>query len=139
VAVKSYLANFDNFGVTVNGRDVPQRTRAQFQEWLAARPGRQEVFERARAEALRSLEQQKARDTQAALEKARAKKSVSDITWSGDSTCFASLHYSKNARGVFADFIGPTAGEWFFPMSRSDAKAFFDSDSVGSYFNDEIR
>jgi hypothetical protein len=140
MAVKSYLSQFDDFGMSlsVNGSAVPQRSRAEFDQWLTARPGRQAAYEKARAEMQAAQERAKAAEKQAALEKARKKKSYWDVEWNGDSACFASLSYSKNAGGVFAEFIGPAAGEWFYPMSRSEAREWF-ADDVGEYFNDEIR
>jgi hypothetical protein len=64
----------------------------------------------------------------------RAKTLVADTS---GSECFASLTYQDGT--VTADFIGPTAGIWEFDMSLSEAREWFDSDSLGGYFNDEIR
>jgi hypothetical protein len=41
---------------------------------------------------------------------------------------------------VTASFIGPAAGEWQYEMSRADAKEWFnDPESLGKYFNDNVR
>ncbi len=40
---------------------------------------------------------------------------------------------------VTASFIGPAAGEWEYDMSLAEAREWFNSDSLGGYFNDEIR
>lgn len=55
------------------------------------------------------------------------------------SSAFLFLAYSKAAGGVIASFANPTRGEWFYPMGRKDAKDWFNSDSLGGYFNDVIR
>lgn len=55
------------------------------------------------------------------------------------STCFDYLVYSKADGGVFANFINPTRGMWFYPMSRAEAKEWFDAASLGGFFNDAIR
>jgi hypothetical protein len=122
---------FDALGmsVSVNDRVVAQRTDSQFQQWLDARPGRRAAYEKSKAE------QQKA----AQNPERSNKRSFRDIEWDGDSTCFSSLEYSHADGGVWAEFIGPAAGVWFYPMTRAGAKDFFAADSVGSYFNDEIR
>jgi hypothetical protein len=60
-------------------------------------------------------------------------------TWDGNSTCFADLEYDADAGGVWAEFIGPAAGTWFYPMSAADARDWFNDESVGGYFNDYIR
>jgi hypothetical protein len=56
-----------------------------------------------------------------------------------DSTCFSDLVYSSKDGGVFASFIGPGAGDYFYPMSRADAKAWFDDSSLGAFFNAFVR
>lgn len=56
-----------------------------------------------------------------------------------DSTCFSDLVYSRKDGGVFATFIGPSAGDYFYPMSRADAKAWFDDSSLGAFFNAFVR
>lgn len=55
------------------------------------------------------------------------------------STCFDDLVYSRKDGGVYADFARPTIGTWFYPMSRADAQEWFESDSLGSFFNAFIR
>lgn len=143
MAVKSYLSAFDDFGMSlsVNGNVVPQRSRAEFDQWLNARPGRQASYEKAKLEMQAAQERAKAAAKQAALDKARKKRSLFDIEWDGDSDCFSSLSYSRNAGGVFAEFIGPAAGTWFFPVSRRQAREWLieNGDDPGGYFNDEIR
>lgn len=53
------------------------------------------------------------------------------------STCFDSLTFKNGV--VRASFVGPASGVWEYPMSRADAKEWFDSDSLGGFFNDEVR
>ncbi len=67
----------------------------------------------------------------------RSKPFAADVS---GSTCFDSLIYQDGV--VTASFIGPSAGEWSYEMSRNDAKEWFaeaDGGSLGSYFNDNIR
>jgi len=59
------------------------------------------------------------------------------MVWDGDSTCFSDLRYSPSAGGVYATFTDGSS--YFYPMSRSDARAWFESSSVGGTFNAEIR
>jgi hypothetical protein len=54
-----------------------------------------------------------------------------------DSECFSDLRYSKSAGGVYATFRR-TDTQYFYPMSRADALAWF-ADDLGEYFNAEIR
>lgn len=58
------------------------------------------------------------------------------MVWDGDSACFSDLRYSPSAGGVYATFTDGSS--YFYPMSRSDARSWFDSD-VGRTFNAEIR
>ena len=68
----------------------------------------------------------------------RAKKANrGGLTAEQDSTCFDELVYSQSAGGVFASFAD--GSDYFYPMSRSEAQDWFDDDSLGSYFNSEIR
>jgi len=53
------------------------------------------------------------------------------------SSCFDSLTFKNGV--VRASFIGPAAGVWEYPMSRADAKEWFDDASLGGYFNDNVR
>jgi hypothetical protein len=140
MAIKPFLGNFD-FDISVNGNSVPQRSRAEFDQWLNARPGRQASYEKAKAEMQAAQQRAKGAEQQAALEKARAKKSFRDIEWDGDSDCFDFLEYSHAAGGVFASFANKTVGEWFYPMSRKEAREWLveNGDAPGEYFNDEIR
>ena len=64
----------------------------------------------------------------------RAKTLVADTS---GSECFDSLVYRDGT--VTASFIGPAAGEWRYDMSLAEAREWFNSDSLGGYFNDEIR
>jgi hypothetical protein len=59
------------------------------------------------------------------------------LTAEQDSTCFDELVYSQSAGGVFASFA--KGGDYFYPMSRKEAQEWFDDDSLGEYFNAEIR
>ncbi len=68
----------------------------------------------------------------------RAKKANrGGLTAEQDSTCFDELVYSQSAGGVFASFTD--GSDYFYPMSRSEAQDWFDDDSLGGYFNSEIR
>jgi hypothetical protein len=53
------------------------------------------------------------------------------------SECFDSLTYKDGT--VTASFIGPAAGEWDYEMSLSEAREWFGDDSLGGYFNDNVR
>jgi hypothetical protein len=64
----------------------------------------------------------------------RAKTLSADCS---DSECFDRLTYRDGV--VTASFIGPAAGEWEYDMSLAEAREWFNSDSLGGYFNDEIR
>lgn len=59
------------------------------------------------------------------------------LEWDGESTCFADLQYDADAGGVYADFH--RGGTYFYEMSRSDARQWFEDDSAGGYFNDVVR
>lgn len=54
------------------------------------------------------------------------------------SECFNSLFYSKSMGGVIATFANPTTGDWFYEMSKQQAREWF-SDDLGRYFNSEVR
>ena len=57
-----------------------------------------------------------------------------------DSECFDELLYSAADGGVFASFANKTRGVWFYPMSRREAKQWFDAtEGLGEFFNSEIR
>jgi hypothetical protein len=64
----------------------------------------------------------------------RAKELVADTS---GSECFDSLVYKNGV--VTASFIGPAAGVWEYDMSLAEAREWFSSDSLGEYFNSEIR
>lgn len=64
----------------------------------------------------------------------RAKTLTADTS---GSTCFDSLTYRNGT--VTASFIGPAAGEWDYEMSLAEAREWFSDDSLGGYFNDNIR
>jgi hypothetical protein len=64
----------------------------------------------------------------------RAKELKADTS---GSTCFDSLTFKNGV--VTASFANPTIGVWEYEMSRSDAKEWFDSDSLGEFFNSEVR
>jgi hypothetical protein len=63
------------------------------------------------------------------------------VEWAGDSECFADLEYSAADGGVWATFNrgGQTPAPYFYPMSKAEARDWFDDDSVGAYFNDAVR
>lgn len=53
------------------------------------------------------------------------------------SSCFDSLTYRNGL--VTASFIGPAAGIWTYAMSKEDAREWFNSGSLGKFFNAVIR
>ncbi len=80
------------------------------------------------------------RALQKELKPAPAKRASRAKTLEADcsgSTCFDALSYRDGT--VTASFIGPAAGEWTYEMSRADAKEWFSADSLGEYFNSEVR
>jgi|SRR5579864_5385851 len=62
----------------------------------------------------------------------RSKPLVADIA---DSTCFDDLRYSGGT--VYATFTD--GSQYTYDMDRSEARDFFDADSLGGYFNAFIR
>ena len=100
-------------------------TEAQRKEW-----GRQQDIARAQraARAAQGITPPKAKRP------SRAKTLVADTS---GSTCFDSLTYKNGV--VTANFIGPAAGTWEYSMSLAEAREWFNSDSLGGYFNDEVR
>lgn len=67
----------------------------------------------------------------------RASRSKTVVADTSGSTCFDSLTYKDGT--VTASFIGPAAGEWDFDMSLAEAREWFNDDSLGGYFNDNIK
>jgi hypothetical protein len=67
----------------------------------------------------------------------RASRSKELVADTSGSECFDSLTYKNGV--VTASFIGPAAGVWQYGMSLADAREWFASDSLGGFFNDEIR
>ena len=53
------------------------------------------------------------------------------------STCFEALTYRDGV--VTASFANPTIGDWDYEMSLSEAREWFSDDSLGGYFNDNVR
>ena len=53
------------------------------------------------------------------------------------SSCFESLTYRDGT--VVASFANPTIGEWTYDMSLKDAREWFNDESLGGYFNDNVR
>jgi len=64
----------------------------------------------------------------------RAQTLVADVS---GSECFDSLTYKNGT--VTASFIGPASGEWQYDMSLAEAREWFSDDSLGGYFNDNVR
>jgi hypothetical protein len=64
----------------------------------------------------------------------RAKTLVADVS---GSTCFDSLTYKDGT--VTASFANPTVGVWQYDMSLKEAREWFADDSLGGYFNDNIK
>jgi hypothetical protein len=102
-------------------------TAAERAEW-----GRQQ--DRARAARAAQAAQTEAVLKPPAKRQTRAKTLVADTS---GSECFDSLVYRDGT--VTASFIGPAAGEWQYDMSLADAREWFGADSLGGFFNDEIR
>jgi hypothetical protein len=59
------------------------------------------------------------------------------LTAEQDSACFDELVFSQSAGGVYATFA-KDGSQYFYPMSRADAREWFDDD-LGRYFNAVIR
>jgi hypothetical protein len=64
----------------------------------------------------------------------RAQKLEADTS---GSSCFASLEYSDGV--VTASFANPTIGDWDYEMSLKEAREWFNDESLGGFFNDNIR
>jgi hypothetical protein len=64
----------------------------------------------------------------------RAKELKADTS---GSTCFSAAKFKNGVLSL--TFANPTVGTWEYEMSRAEAKEFFDSESLGGYFNDNIR
>lgn len=64
----------------------------------------------------------------------RAKELKADVS---GSTCFSAASFKNGVLSL--TFANPTIGTWEYEMSRAEAKEFFDSDSLGSYFSENIR
>jgi hypothetical protein len=65
------------------------------------------------------------------------RKSNANMVADQESSCFSSLTYSQSGGGVFAEFTDGSS--YFYPMSRSEAVEWFSDDSLGEYFNYEVR
>jgi hypothetical protein len=69
-----------------------------------------------------------------------AKRASRAKTLSADcsgSSCFTSLTYKDGT--VTASFANPTIGDWDFEMSLADAREWFNDESLGGFFNDNVR
>jgi hypothetical protein len=85
-------------------------------------------------------EQDRARAATPATPKATAKRASRSKTLVADtsgSDCFDSLVYRDGT--VTASFIGPASGVWEYDVDLATAREWFADDSLGGYFNDEIR
>jgi len=69
-----------------------------------------------------------------AKRQSRSKTLVADTS---NSECFDSLTYTDGV--VTASFSGPAAGIWEYDVDLATAREWFDDDSLGGYFNDQIR
>lgn len=58
------------------------------------------------------------------------------LVWDGESSCFDDLRYKNGT--VYATFSDGSQYT-YDDMTRADAKEWFESGSVGTYFNKEIR
>jgi hypothetical protein len=67
----------------------------------------------------------------------RASRAQTLVADTSASSCFDSLVYRNGT--VTASFIGPAAGVWEYDMSLSEAREWFADDSLGGYFNDNVR
>lgn len=70
---------------------------------------------------------------QATKRKSRARPLIADVS---GSKCFSDLRWSKNQ--VFATFARD-GSSYSYPMSRKEAKAWFGAESLGQYFDENIR
>lgn len=103
-----------------------QYTKAQRDAWGA---------EQDRLRAARAAQAAQGIKPTPAKRASRSKPLVADV---GGSTCFDSLVYRDGV--VTASFVGPASGTWQYEMSRADAKEWFnDPESLGKYFNDNVR
>jgi hypothetical protein len=62
------------------------------------------------------------------------------LVWSGTSSCFSDLRWSSNSGNggaVFATF--KDGSQYVYPMSRAEARDWFEDQSVGQTFNESIR
>ncbi len=90
--------------------------------------------EQVRLAAERRLTAQAAPPPTPAKRKSRAQTLRADTS---GSSCFTSLQYSDET--VVASFANPTIGDWSYDMSLKDAREWFSDDSLGGFFNDNIR
>ena len=64
----------------------------------------------------------------------RAKELKADTS---GSTCFSAAKFKNGVLSL--TFANPTIGTWQYGMSRAEAKEFFDSESLGGWFNDNLK
>ena len=62
---------------------------------------------------------------------------AASIVANQDSTCFDNLEWNDGI--ATATFANKTAGDWDYEMTREEFLEWAQSDSLGEYFNDEIR
>jgi hypothetical protein len=53
------------------------------------------------------------------------------------SSCFSAAKFKNGVLSL--TFANPTVGTWEYEISRAEAKEFFDSESLGGWFNDNLR
>jgi hypothetical protein len=70
------------------------------------------------------------------MAKTATRSRAKPLIFSGDSECFIDLRFSRGS--VFATFA-KDGSQYSYEMSRADAKEWFTSDSVGKFFNEEVR
>jgi hypothetical protein len=102
-----------------------QYTKAQRDAWGA---------EQDRLRAARAAQAAQGIKPTPAKRQTRAKTLVADAS---NSSCFDDLRYSNGV--VSASFANPTIGTWEYEMSLKEAREWFSDDSLGGYFNDNIR
>jgi hypothetical protein len=112
---------------------------AKFKEARAAADkARQARSERDLKQALKDAAQAVRDKLDSELEKSGAKRAKTPPPeWDGASTCFADLEYVPG--GVWATFHRGGAITYFYVLSKAEAADWFDDESAGGYFNDNVR
>ena len=135
------LPKWDPSNLAAGYRYVPgSYDPADYQQFKQARLAAQAKQKQpTNADLSKSLSKQISQAIASKAPQVRKKRHSGDLDAdTSDSMCFDDLFYSASDGGVWASFIGPTAGYWFYPLTRAEAETWF-SDDLGRYFNDAIR